>query len=98
MDPITAFATVVIIGMNVEITNIKEQLTATQDRVLVLEDDIADLNDKHLTLAGKHAAHRAASITEDARHDREINSLREMLANLSAKIDFVDQKVQTLHP
>lgn len=98
MDPISVFATIVILGMNAEIADTKEQLAATQDRVLVLEDDVADLNDKYVTLAGKHAAHRAASISEDARHDREINLLRDMLANLSAKIDFVDKKVQTLHP
>ena len=75
-----------------------EEVKKVDAKVEVLQEEVAELQDNFITLAAKHSAHAARSNTIDARHDREIELLVDQANTNTQKTQYLDEKIQILHP
>lgn len=69
-----------------------------ENYVTEIDDTTKILTDDFINLAAKHSAHAAASNTVDDRHDRKIENIIGYAESLEDKLEYVDKKIQVLHP
>jgi polyhydroxyalkanoate synthesis regulator phasin len=75
-----------------------EEVKKVDAKVEVLQEEVAQLQDNFITLAGKHSAHAARSNTIDQRHDGELELLIDEVNTNTQKTQYLDEKIQILHP
>lgn len=85
MEPVTmAFIFFMGVGLGSEINN-------TNDDVSMLTKQLNKLEETVLRLAGSHASVSARTKTNDEAQEKQ-------LQNLQGKVDYLDEKIDTLHP
>lgn len=75
-----------------------EEVKKVDAKVEALQEEVAQLQDDFVVLAGKHSAHAARSNTIDQRHDRELELLIDEVNTNTQKTQYLDEKIQILHP
>lgn len=106
------FALLVLFGMGQEINKNIDKIDELTYQVQIqnkwikdleyyvsdIDDTTKILTDDFINLAAKHSAHAARSNTVDDRHDRKIENTIGFVESLEDKLEYLDKKVDTLHP
>jgi len=97
MEPVSAFLLLVLMGMNGEIADNKEELLVQSDQIAVLEMRVEDMEQDYLFLVGKLSAMSAANKVEHAKLTKQIQILEDEINSAKEKLDYVDEKVKIYH-
>jgi hypothetical protein len=75
-----------------------EEVKRVDAEVEILQEEVVQLQDNFVMLAAKHSAHAARSNTIDQRHDGELKLLIDEVNTNNQKTQYLDEKIQILHP
>lgn len=106
------FALLVLFGIGQEINNnidkiedLSAQVELQDKWIQDLENHVADIDgnvDKlirdYIRLGAMHASHAARSNSADDQHDEQMKNIIDFANSLEKKLNYVDKKIQTLHP
>ena len=106
------FALLVLFGIGQEINNnidkiedLSAQVELQDKWIHDLENHVAEIDNNvdkiirdYIRLGAMHASHAARSNGADDQHDRKIENTIGFVESLEHKLEYVNKKVQTLHP
>ena len=97
MEPVSAFLLLVLVGMNGEIADNKEEILVQSSQIAVLEMQVDDMEQDYLSLVGKLSAMSAYNKVEHARLTKRIQILEDEINSAKQKLNYVDEKVKIYH-
>ena len=114
MDPVTSivFTFAILMGIGGEIERVEEITVQQEESIALLDmqmielqeayDDLADnfngLYEEHLRLGSAHAATSARDLVYHEQQQEAIEHILKEIDSVKGKTDYLDDKIQVLHP